>query len=40
MLAAPDLAGRPNVPFVIADAPGTWTVSDVQLGNSPAKPGR
>ena len=30
----------PNLPFVIADDPGTWTVSDVQLGKGPAKPAK
>lgn len=26
-----------NLPFIIADDPGSWTVSDVQLGKDPAK---
>lgn len=30
----------PNLPFVIADDPGTWTVSDVQLGKGPARGGK
>ena len=30
----------PNRPFVIADDPGTWTVSDVQLGKASAKPAK
>lgn len=30
----------PSLPFVIADDPGEWTVSDVQLGKGPARPGR
>jgi hypothetical protein len=38
MLAAhPDWRVGPDLPFVIADDPGTWTVSDVQLGKGPAK---
>jgi hypothetical protein len=38
--AHPDWRVGPNLPFVIADEPGTWTVSDVQLGKGPAKPGK
>lgn len=33
----PDWRVGPNLPFVIADEPGTWTVSDVRLGKGPAK---
>ena len=41
MLAAhPDWRVGPNLPFVIADDPGTWSVSDVQLGKAAAKPGK
>lgn len=40
MVAAhPDWLVGPNLPFVIADDPGSWTVSDVQLGKAAAKPG-
>ena len=39
MIAAhPDWRVGPNLPFVIADDPGVWTVSNVQLGKGPAKP--
>jgi hypothetical protein len=30
----------PNLPFVIADDPGEWTVSDVQLGKGSARPAK
>lgn len=38
--AHPDWRVGPNLPFVIADDPGTWTVSDVRLGKGPAKPAK
>lgn len=37
LAAHPDWRVGPNLPFVIADETGTWTVADVQLGKGPAK---
>ena len=37
LAAHPDWRVGPDLPFVIADETGTWTVSDVQLGKGSAK---
>ena len=40
LAAHPDWRVGPNLPFVIAEDPGLWTVSQVQLGKGPAQPAK